>query len=532
MQFFIERITKVKEHKKNTTYENPILSGFYPDPSICRVEEDYYLVTSTFAYFPAIPIFHSKDLVNWRQIGNVLERKKQVDLSKVEHSQGIFAPTIRYQKGVFYMITTHIPVGENFIVTAEDPAGPWSDAILIHGAEGIDPSLFFDEDNRIYYVGTRPRTGGERYSGDWEIWLQELNPISMQLVGESSILWQGALRGAIWPEGPHLYKKDGEYFLMIAEGGTSYEHAVTIAKSNYIRGPYRGNPCNPILTHRHLGMKYPITNVGHGDLINTQHGEWWMVVLASRPYGGNYRNLGRETFLVPVQWDGEWPIINPGKGVVEKAHTTPRLPVQDKESEIYKDDFNTEKLDYRWIYLRTPKEQFYSLDKHRSYLRLKLQPQTLRELESPSYIGLRQKHMCCQITIKMKFIPHNNEVSGMAILQSNQYHYRLEYAQLDKKRFIQVVKCEKGQETILARGVYDKQDTYLRILIQEQAISFMYGEQLGELKILVNNVDGRILSTDVAGGFVGNTIGMYCSSNGVESNRWAEFDWFEYIPIS
>lgn len=257
------------------TFNNPIMPGFYPDPSVCRVGEDFYLVTSTFAYFPGVPIFQSRDLVNWKQIGNVLDRPSQLNLQGAGHSQGIFAPTLRYHEGTFYMITTNVSHGGNFVVTATDPAGPWSDPYFIEGAEGIDPTIFFD-DGKAYYLGTRPCSEGVRYNGNWEVWLRELDLGSMKLVGDSYVLWRGAMVDVIWPEGPHLYKIDEYYYLLIAEGGTGPNHAVTIARSKSLTEGYVGNPNNPIITHRHLGKRYPVVNVGHADLVQarTVNGSW------------------------------------------------------------------------------------------------------------------------------------------------------------------------------------------------------------------------------------------------------------------
>ncbi|HHE72603.1 MAG TPA: glycoside hydrolase family 43 protein, partial [Chloroflexi bacterium] len=284
------------------TFRNPILSGFYPDPSICRVGDDYYLVNSSFEYFPGLPIFHSRDLVHWRQIGHVLDRPEQLNLDGVRPSGGLYAPTIRYHAGTFYVTNTLVdgpgPKG-NFIVTATDPAGPWSEPVWLDDAPGIDPSLFFDEDGRVWYVGNRHAFEGH-YPGHCEIWLQELDLENMTLVGERYLLWDGALKGAVYAEGPHLYRVNDHYYLMIAEGGTGHDHAVTIARSDSITGPYYPNPRNPILTHRHLGQDYPIVGTGHADLVETQYGEWWMVALAMRPYDGYFYNLGRETFLIPV----------------------------------------------------------------------------------------------------------------------------------------------------------------------------------------------------------------------------------------
>ena len=298
--------------------KNPVLSGFYPDPSICRVGEDYYMVNSSFAYFPGIPVFHSRDLAHWEQIGNALDREEQLPLSGSEISRGIFAPPNRYHEGTYYIITTNVDHGGNFVITAQDPKGPWSvPHYLGDAAEGIDPSLFFDEDGKCYYVGTRPNPSGVRHNGDWEIWIEELDLHAMCLKGAGTAVWKGALKDCIWPEGPHLYKKDGWYYLMIAEGGTGPEHSISIARSRSLREWFCGCKRNPIFTHRNLGRDYPVIYAGHGDLVDDADGNWYVVMLASRPCEGHC-SIGRETFLAKVEWEDGWPVINPGIG-----HLTP-----------------------------------------------------------------------------------------------------------------------------------------------------------------------------------------------------------------
>ena len=259
---------------------NPILKGFYPDPSICRVGKDYYIVNSSFGYFPGVPIFHSRDLAHWEQIGNILDREEQLKLED-EISRGIFAPTLRYHKGLYYMITTNVTYGGNFIVTAKSPEGPWSDPYYLgEEAAGIDPSLFFDDDDKCYYVGTRPNSKGVKYDGDWEIWVQELDLEKMQLVGQSMAIWNGAVRDVIWPEGPHIYKKDGYYYLLHAEGGTGPEHSISVARSKELFSWFEGCKRNPIFSHRNLGKDYPVIYAGHGDLVDDEDGNWYMVMLA------------------------------------------------------------------------------------------------------------------------------------------------------------------------------------------------------------------------------------------------------------
>lgn len=511
------------------TFQNPILPGFYPDPSICRVGEDYYLVTSSFAYFPGVPIFHSKDLVHWRQIGHVLNRPSQLDLDGVGHSEGIFAPTLRYHQGVFYMITTNVTKGGNFIVTAHQPEGPWSEPYWLPDAPGIDPSLFFDDDGKVYYCGNRPAQEGEKYFGDCEIWLQELDLNEMKLIGEKISLWRGALRYAIWPEGPHIYKINGLYYLMISEGGTDYHHAVTIARSQSIAGPYEGNPANPILTHRHLGRSYPIVNTGHADLVETQNGEWWMVCLASRPYGGYYRNLGRETFLVPVIWEDGWPIVSPGTGRVEFQYPVPNLPASSPVTAVNLDDFDKPQLDPAWIFLRTPREVFWSLSERPGYLRLKLRPENLVDQSNPSMVVRRQQHINFSAMTALEFTPQNeSETAGLVLIQNNLFHFRLEVALENEQTVIRLIRCVNGQETKLVQKVCSTPLLYLKITALGQDYNFFFGPAPETVENLANHVDGRILSTDMAGGFVGTCIGMFASSQGKPSQNQADFDWFKY----
>jgi xylan 1,4-beta-xylosidase len=520
------------QQKKMKVFDNPVLPGFYPDPSICRVEDDYYLVTSSFVYYPGLPIFHSKDLVHWRQIGHVLDRPSQLNLDGLGQSKGIYAPTIRYHKGIFYVITTNVGGGGNFVVTATEPGGPWSDPYWLSDAPGIDPSLFFDDDGKVYYTGTRPNPQGERYYGDWEIWLQEFDPEKMELVGAKYPLWKGALREAIWPEGPHLYKVNGFYYLMIAEGGTSHHHAVTIARSTQVTGPYSGNPANPILTHRHLGVDYPIVNVGHGDLVQTGKGQWWLVVLASRPCGGYFRNLGRETFLVPVRWEDGWPVVSPGLGKIAVSYPVPDLPEQIWRQPPVRDEFTAPDLDLAWNCLRTPREQFWSLTDRPGFLRLTLRPQVINRRENPSFLGRRQQHHSCLAATRMEFKPEQaTEEAGLVCFQSDQYHYRFVRTRNGTEQVIRLIKNEAGREEIIKEIKYTAGIICLQIIADGQDYTFYYGPREEELTLCAGPVDGRILSTDVAGGFTGVYFGLYASSNGTDSQNYADFDWFEYKEL-
>ena len=524
------------------TFTNPILPGFYPDPSICRVGDDYYLVTSSFEFFPGLPIFHSRDLVNWRQLGHVLDRPEQLDLDGIRPSGGLYAPTLRYHEGTFYVINTLVDGltrAGNFIVTATDPAGPWSDPTWLEGAPGIDPSLFFDDDGRVWYTGNRHAFEGH-YPGHCEIWLQELDLATLQLVGERTVLWDGAVKGAVYAEAPHLYKVNGLYYLMIAEGGTAHDHAVTIARSRSVTGPYAGNPRNPILTHRHLGLDYPIVGTGHADLIETQYGEWWLVALAMRPYDGYYYNLGRETFLAPVRWEEGWPIVSPGTGRIEARYTVPNLPDHAGDRPTpptgvsLRDDFAGPTLDLAWNVLRTPREPFWSLDARPGYLRLRLRPERLSERVNPSFVGRRQQHQDLTVATALTFEPAStDECAGLVLLQNDAYHLRFVCTQGPAgSRVVRLIQRLNGIESRLGEVPVPEGELRLRVTARGQDYSFYVAAE-GETESetwhpVAEHVDGRLLSTPVAGGFTGAYIGLYASSNGAPSDTVADFAWFAY----
>lgn len=518
--------------------KNPIMPGFYPDPSICAVGEDYYLVNSTFSYFPGLPVMHSKDLVHWEQIGNVMDRESQLPLNGSGHSQGLFAPTIRYYDGTYYVICTNVSHGGNYIVTATSPEGPWSEPYYIQGADGIDPSLFFDEDGKCYYIGTHPNPDGVKYNGDWYIWIQELDIKTMKLVGEHKNVWNGAMKNIIWPEGPHLYKKDGYYYIMHAEGGTGPDHAVTICRSRDIWGPYENNFCNPILTHRHFGKDYPIKYVGHADIIETPAGEWYMVMLAVRPLEG-YTTMGRETFLAKVTWENGWPVVNPGEG---KLTDTVEInlpewdPMTDPTSYTYRTkqktcvpgsnrtyDFATMKeLGDEFLFLRNPSANMYTLED--TGLALNFGIKTLKEQDSPSYVAIRQQHHNFTVTSTLELANLSKDHrAGLALVQSNEYQLRVE----SDGSMVEVILCEKGEDRVVGSGVVNTKEAEL--FIRVEGLSAYAGVMVdGGEQILANDVDVRKLSTEVAGGFVGCCVGMYAVSLNGETTENASFKKLSY----
>jgi len=525
------------------TFKNPIISGFHPDPSICRVGEDYYLITSTFEFFPGLPIYHSRDLVHWECIGHALDRPSQLNLDHLPSSAGLFAPTIRYHDGTFYIVNTLVMewrermVPRNFIVTTTDPAGDWSEPYWLDDAPGIDPSLFFDDDGRAWYVGNRTSTTIDEPSEvDKEIWLQELDLNTMQLIGDTYLLWDGAMKHAVHPEAPHIYKIYGRYYLLIAEGGTSLGHSITIAVSDDITGSYQPYEHNPIMTHRHLPKNYPITSTGHADLIETQHGDWYIVMLATRPYGGepDY-NLGRETFLAPVTWEEVWgtmwPRISPETGKVELEYSFPNLPLHHVPELPTTDQFDTDKLSTIWNFLRTPREIFWHIED--SYLRLDLRPEVITDLSNPSFIGRRQQHINFAVRTVMDFTPKNeNEHAGLVLLQNEDYQFRFVVHMADGQRVAQVIRRDTGTDTIVGQLAVSSDSLFMKIVAYGQDYSFYIAEKAEQWQVVAMNQDGRILSSSRATGFIGAYIGMYASSRGQSSNNQASFDWFEYQSIT
>ena len=326
--------------------QNPVISGFSPDPSVVAVGEDYYLVNSTFHYFPGVPVYHSRDLQNWEQIGNVLDRPSQLPLEQSSASLGIYAPTIRYNDGTFYMITTLVGGYGNFLVSAADPAGPWSEPILLE-QQGIDPSLYF-EDGKCYMVSNPGNT----------ITLCEIDPSNGATLSPGKPLWRGT--GGRFPEGPHIYKHDGWYYLLISEGGTELAHRLTVARSRNIYGPYEENPSNPIFTHCSLAAQESnIQGTGHADFFQAADGSWWTVFLAYRRYAGDFHHLGRETFLAPVSWENGWPVVNGGEPVAEKM-TVRMSAVPDKPRPLQKHyDFSS--IGPEWMHIQHPVPENYSL---------------------------------------------------------------------------------------------------------------------------------------------------------------------------
>lgn len=491
-------------------YRNPIIPGYHPDPSVCRVGDTFYLVNSSFQYFPGVPIFQSKDMVHWQQIGNVLDRESQVPLKGTSSWLGIYAPTIRYHEGTYYMITTNVGNGGNFLVTATDPKGPWSEPVWLK-QQGIDPSLYF-ENGKCYMVSN---------PGD-AIWLCEINPKTGEQLTESKKLWQGD--GGRYPEGPHIYKKDGYYYLLISEGGTELAHHLTIARSKNIEGPYESNPANPILTNcSRLGQSLQIQGTGHGDFVQAADGTWWMVFLAYRNYGGSYHHLGRETYLAPVEWkEGEWPVVNNGLPIdtLVKANT---LSVVLLDKHLDADPKAPTTGVAEWVYLQNPIPANYMFrDKKlggKSLARL-IPHGSLTENAQPTFLGRRQE--AARMTLETSVTIKGNVEAGLSVYQINDGH--LDFFVTNNQV---ALRCKLKSIDYIVKSVLRLSKDAVKLRVRSDGNMYYFDYSLrGEPFVELASVNCSLMSTEVAGGFTGVTLGMY--ADGKDKNGYADFGYFTY----
>jgi len=527
------------------TYTNPILSGFYPDPSICRAGDDYYIVNSSFAYFPGLPVFHSKDLVNWQQVGHALDRPEQLNLDGAGVSRGLFAPAISYHKGVFYIVCTLIDKLGNFVITSKDPGGPWSNPVALPQVNGIDPSLFFDDNDKAYILfNSIPPNNISLHDGHRTIRMFEFDWKNLKITGEEKLLINGGTDMAkkpVWIEGPHIFKKEGWYYLLCAEGGTGYNHSEVVFRSKSVEGPFISYENNPILTQRHLdpARKDPVTTTGHADFVETKDGNWYAVFLGCRPYEKEYYNTGRETFMAPVTWKNGWPHILEGKEEVKYKYPVP-LPSLTKNvinsfggNAFYKDDFNTGKLNDRFMFLRTPREPWYSLAKKKGWLTVNLRKETCSEKVNPSFIAFRQQNHRCEATTSLKFTTRlENEKAGLVIFQSETNFYYLCKSVKEGKPVIELYQSTKdsSMQLLISRVIDDGgKELGLKIEARDSAYFFYYSpDNKTWISMTSQGTDARFLSTKTAGGFVGSVFALYATSMGKESNNKVFYNYFNY----
>jgi xylan 1,4-beta-xylosidase len=509
-------------------YFNPILAGFYPDPSVCRKGDTYYLVNSSFSFFPGVPIFTSKDLVNWKQLGNVLDRESQLPLTHQRVSGGIYAPDITYNKNnqTFYMITTNVGAG-NFFVKTKDPAKGWSEPIYLHKINGIDPSMFFDQDGKGYIVHNAPVMGKADYEGQRAIRIFRFDVKGDSIIGEPTEIVRGGTHvteNPIWIEGPHLFHVGKFYYLMCAEGGTGSMHSEVIFRAKNPMGPWEEFSGNPILTQRSgldPAREDIVTSTGHADLVQAPRGDWWAVFLGCRPYEDDFYNTGRDTYLLPVTWKDGWPtILEKGKvlpTVVNKENLDPMTPNKylTTGNFSYTDRFNGTQLDMRWIFLRNPKDGFYSLGDNG--LSIHPLPVNISQKESLSAIFCRQQHTTFTAETQLIFSPSSSkDLAGLALLQNEEYNFVFGKTIIGGKPSVVLMRAEKNNVIIGSAPLAGNDATSpLRLKIEGNGryYDFYYAISDGSWQPLARGVDAINLSTGRSGGFIGACIGLYATSN-------------------
>jgi alpha-N-arabinofuranosidase len=515
------------------TFDNPIIPGSYPDPSVCRVGDDYYLVTSSFEYFPALPVFHSRDLIHWRQIGHVLERSNQLSLAGITSSKGVFAPSIRYNLGCFYVVATNAGGDGNFVVTATKPEGPWSIPKYVDH-EGYSPSLYFDEDGTAYYT----RDGRGEDDEHPVIYAGRIDLHQGKVVNKLRPIFAGT--GGAWSEGAHLYRWGAYYYLVTAEGGTTYEHSVVVARSKKPLGPYETCPHNPVICHRNL-ERHPFQTMGHADLFETQNGDTYAVLLGSRPKGGRFQHLGRETYLVPVTWNKDgWPVFGK-QGQVEVTLPTPNLPEAPWPSANVRENFDGSRLPFEFVFVRNPLSKSYSLKARQGFLRLQGLASTLSEIEPVAFVGRRQQHFNCTYAALLDFQPEAmGDEAGLVVRRSEAYHYALVVRRRsltkDSEREIQLWSVVAGRKQLVEKASLPTGLVTLEITAtaKEYAFSFVVGKKRRAVGVLPT----RPLSTEYGQAksgilsLTGVVVGLYASGQGQQAQSPADFDWFEYRPES
>lgn len=503
------------------TYLNPILAGFYPDPNILRVGADFYLVNSSFGYFPGLPIFHSRDLVNWVQIGNAISRPDQLPLRTVPVSSGVYAPALAYRDGLFYLINKCVGCKGNYWLSAKNPAGPWSDPNWMPSIGGFDPSLFFDTDGKAYVVYSQ-RPAKQAYVGHTGIWVQQWDLAANQPIDAPTlVLDKGVGKDPYYAEGPHIFRRGEFYYLTVAQGGTGAEHAQVILRSKGVKGPYEAFAGNPVLTQvgaEGAAQVSPITSTGHASFVQTAQGEWWAVFLGTQPYEGDYYNTGRETFLLPVRWTADgWPTILPHGQAVARAPALPRLPRQRAAAVPttgnfhIRDEFDRPALAPYWMMLRSPDRRWWSIS--RGSLLLDAQPVMLGGSGQPSYLARRQQHVNATFETRVHFAPTGAEDrAGLAVFQSESAYFFFGIGEQDGRK---VVKLERrfarnpaATPLVTSVPLGSNRAVDLRVTAEGGRYSFAYAVS-GRWRKLADKVDGTGLSTKASGGFVGTTVGPY-----------------------
>lgn len=514
---------------KADEFYTPILQGCYPDPSITRKGSDYYLVNSSFAFFPGVPIFHSNDLVNWKQIGHVLDRPSQLKVQDATISGGVYAPAIAYNQAndTFYMITTQFAGGMgNMVVKTKDPAKGWSDPIKLR-FDGIDPSLFFDDNGKAYVVhNDAPAPGKALYEGHRVIKIWDYDLKNDQVVpGSDKVIVDGGTditQKPIWIEGPHIYKKNGKYYLMCAEGGTGGWHSEVIFIGDSPKGPFVPAPSNPILTQRYFpaDRTNKVDWAGHADLVEGPDGKYYGVFLGIRPNEKNRVTTGRETFILPVDWSGQFPVFENGLVPLKAKLKTPG-GVKNQTGQngffpngnfTFEDNFTGKTLDHRWIGVRGPREDFASLSKNG--LRIAAFQRNIKDKEPTSTLFYRQQHNVFSAAVTMKYSPATEkDMAGIVCYQKESFNYVFGLTRKGGDNYLILARTENGKTTPLGTAKVDaRKPLHLQVSAKGDDYQFSYSYDGSQFTNVGGTVSGDVLSTNMAGGFTGALIGLYATS--------------------
>ena len=510
--------------RRQNTYANPVLPGFHPDPSVCRVGDDYYLATSSFEYSPGVPLFHSRDLVHWRAVGHALTRPSQLDLAGCGSSTGIFAPTLRHHGGRFHLVTTNVHLRRNFYVWADRIDRPWSEPVWLDWP-GIDPSLCFDHEGSVLITGNGGFLGDEPKG----LYQASIDLSTGRRLSERRLIWTGT--GGKAPEGPHLYRIGGRYYLLVAEGGTEYGHMVTIARSDDPFGPFESCPRNPVLSHRSL--EHPVQATGHADLVQAADGGWWAVCLGIRPaplpFAPQRHHLGRETCLVPVSWDADgWPVFGDA-GRVPLRGDAGSLPLAPGRQDSGDDDFASPTLAPSWSVLRAPPTPRWSLTERPGSLVLHGTAETLDDAGAPAFVGRRQQHFDCRAEVVLAFAPvRDGEEAGLAVFMNERFHH--EVALVRRAGCARLVLRQRlgGLWKETYDEPFDAHEVVLTVTADARHYRFHAGAP-GAPLASVGEAECALLSTEVAGGFTGVHFALYATGRGAASRTSAAFSAFRYV---
>lgn len=511
--------------KEKRTYSNPVVRGFNPDPSVVRVGEDYYMVNSTFQYFPAIVISHSKDLVHWEIIGHAIDKNDYLDISDILDSHGIWAPDISYHNGKYYIFAPLRLNGagnrqkkvlrRQLVMTSDKPEGPYSKPVCLE-VDSIDPSHFIDDDGSHYIVVAPGIT------------IAKLNEDCTKVLTKPVQVWPGT--GERAAEGPHILKKDGYYYAIMAEGGTGYGHRISVGRSKNLYGPYESSPYNPVMTQSNPDAK--IQRAGHGKLVQTQNGDWWVLYLCGRPNEGRYTTVGRETSLDPVKWteDG-WFIVNDGKGPSE-IQQVPDLPEFIVPNNNF-DDFDSEKLDLKWEFVRNPDNSAWSLEERKGHLRIWTGNFDLDCISSKNTLVRRETSHKYTATVKIEFNPcYDGEQAGITCYYSTKTFIKFGLAYEDGLKLLLIENRGNGQEVVAKVDDIKEGILYLKVDVNKQEREFSYSYD-GEKWVSAGKIESCIFLSDegVPGDrkrHTGTLVGIYANNGGTGTRIPADFDWFKY----